>query len=176
MPQGENAISAGRREALDRANLPLRKVGRQNMRTLTIALTMWAALSGASVTLAQTTSDAVSMSAIALRDACVANGQGADLECSCVAGFFGGRLQEDEFHMLGVINRYVDSAGNVPDMTGVQAALASARVRFGVSEARFAEIMARFTELQTDGFFADRICTALRDQSPMPLSNTPAPK
>ncbi len=99
-----------------------------------------------------------------LYDACIANGQGGATECACMAGFYGGRLREDEYRLISIINQYTDAQGNVPDMPGVQRALQTERQRMGMSDARFAQIMQRFTQMEADGAYGDNICVPLRNR------------
>lgn len=99
-----------------------------------------------------------------LYDSCIRNAQGGPTECACMAGFYGGRLREDEYRLIAIINRYTDAQGNVPDMPGVQRALQVERERMGMSQERFGQIMQRFTTMETDGAYGDNICVALRDR------------
>jgi len=131
------------------------------MRTLLAALAAAAALSASGPAQAQAS---LATSASQLYDACIRNGQGGPTECACMAGFYGGRLREDEYRMISIINQYTDAQGNVPDMPGVQRALQVERQRMGMSEARFGQIMQRFTQMETDGAYGDNICVPLRNR------------
>jgi hypothetical protein len=97
-------------------------------------------------------------------DACLANNQGPPTECSCMAGFYGGRLAPEEFRLLAVLNRYVDSTGNVTDMPAAQQAMRDEAYKMGLSDARFAQAMQRFGSMDVDGAYGDRVCVPIRNR------------
>ncbi len=143
------------------------------MRRFAFVLTVCAALAAPNFARAQF-SDEVAASSAAMRAACVGNNLDP-AECACIVGFFAGRMAEDEFHLIAVVNQYIDAQGNIRDMAAAQQALQNTRIRLGINEARFAQIMQRFTELTADSAYGDRVCMALRAQSDIP-SNAFAPK
>ncbi|MDP3736964.1 MAG: hypothetical protein Q8R02_06220 [Hyphomonadaceae bacterium] len=104
--------------------------------------------------------DALGEAATKLYTACIANTQGGSAECACVAGFFAGRLQEDEYRIVGAINKFIDAQGNIADMDGALAAAEAERVRIGMTKARYTEVMQRFTTVDKDGAYGDRACSA----------------
>lgn len=100
-------------------------------------------------------------SAVQMYDTCAANGYGA-LECACMAGFYGGRLQPEEFRLLAVLNAHVDANGDIGDMPAAQQAMRSEAARIGMSDERFLQAMQRFSTMDRDGAEGDQVCTALR--------------
>ena len=130
------------------------------MRSMIVAGAMLALGVGAAPSVAQQ-SDGLAEAATKLYSACIANKQGGPTECACVAGFFAGRLKEDEYRIIGTINKYIDATGNVPDMAGAQAAAEAERVRLNMTRERYAEVMRRFSTMDADGAYADRACVAV---------------
>lgn len=108
-------------------------------------------------------SDGLAEAATKLYGACIANKQGGPAECACVAGFFAGRLKEDEYRIVGTINKYIDAQGNVADIAGAQAAAEAERVRLDMTKERYAEVMQRFMAMEVDGAYGDRACKAVAD-------------
>jgi hypothetical protein len=105
--------------------------------------------------------DNVAISSSRLYDACIANNQGPPAECACMAGFYGGRLNENEFRLLAVLNTFIDARGDVADMPGAQAALRAEAGRLGMTQSDFQSAMQRFSTLDADGAYGDRVCTVL---------------
>jgi hypothetical protein len=108
--------------------------------------------------------DALGASSTALFNACVNNAQGGSTECACMAGFYGGRLAEDEFRILAALNPHISATGEVPDMNAAHQSMFAARDSMGMSDERFDEVMQRFSSMNIDGAYGDRICVALRDK------------
>jgi hypothetical protein len=106
--------------------------------------------------------DTLSLSSSQIYDACITNNQGPPLECACMAGFYGGRLQADEYRLISVLNRYVGPGGAVRDMPAVQRAIRDEATTMGLSDQRFGQIMQRFSVMETDGAYGDRVCMVMR--------------
>jgi hypothetical protein len=81
-----------------------------------------------------------------------------------MAGFYGGRLAEDEFRILAALNPHINASGEVPDMNAAHQAMFAERDAMGMSTERFDEVMQRFSSMNVDGAYGDRICVALRDR------------
>jgi hypothetical protein len=121
-----------------------------------------AALGAAHIAAAQTTAEAtLGQAATRMQQSCVATGFSVS-ECACMTGFYSGRLQADEFHLLAVLNGFVGPDGQVQDMPAAQRALLAEASRLGVNDQRFQQIMQRFSEMPRDGAYADRVCVPLR--------------
>lgn len=133
------------------------------MRALVFVATCLGVLGVATFASSQQT-DPVPMSSSAIYDACIANNQGPPTECACMAGFFGGRLPAEEFRLLSVLNRHVDSSGNVSNMDVARQALVDESNRMGLSQDRFRQAMQRFSTMNEDGAYGDRVCVALRNK------------
>lgn len=109
-------------------------------------------------------SDMVALSSSQIYDACIANNQGPALECACMAGFYGGRLQADEYRIISVLNRFVGPGGEVRDMPAAQRAIRDEAVAIGLSDARFAQVMERFSTMEIDGAYGDRVCRVMQSK------------
>lgn len=121
-----------------------------------------AALGAAHLAAAQTSAQAtMGQAATRMQQSCVAKGF-SPTECACMTGFYSGRLQADEFHLLAVLNEFVGVDGQVSDMPAAQRALVAEAARLGADELRFQQIMQRFSEMPRDGAEADRVCVPLR--------------
>ncbi len=107
-------------------------------------------------------SDSLTLSSSQIYDACVTNNQGPPLECACMAGFYGGRLEADEYRLISVLNRFVGPGGEVRDMPATQRAIRDEAVSMGLSDRRFGEIMQRFSTMEVDGAYGDRVCMVMR--------------
>lgn len=106
--------------------------------------------------------DSLTLSSSQIYDACVTNNQGPPLECACMAGFYGGRLEADEYRLISVLNRFVGPGGEVRDMPATQRAIRDEAVSMGLSDRRFGEIMQRFSTMEVDGAYGDRVCMVMR--------------
>lgn len=108
--------------------------------------------------------ESLALSSSQIYDACITNNQGPALECACMAGFYGGRLQADEYRLLSVLNRFVGPGGEIADMPAVQRAIRAEAVAMGLSDQRFGQVMERFSTMQTDGAYGDQICMVMRNK------------
>lgn len=79
-----------------------------------------------------------------------------------MAGFFGGRLAEDEFLIVAALNPHIGPTGEIADLTAAHQSMFAARDAAGISETRFNEVVARLSTLDVDGQYGDRICLAFR--------------
>lgn len=132
------------------------------MRALMFAATALIAAGAATFASGQTGSDTVPVSSSYIYNACVQNNQGPPLECACMAGFYGGRLEQEEFRLIAVLNRYVDNTGAITNMAAVQQALRDEARSLGMSDERFQQAMQRFAVMDQDGAYGDRVCAGMR--------------
>ncbi len=102
-------------------------------------------------------------SASQMYDSCVANGL-SRTECACTVGFYGGRLKADEFRLVSVLNRHLAPDGQIVDPANALEELRSEARALGVSDARYEDIMARFSTMDQDGIYGDQVCVVLRDK------------
>lgn len=133
------------------------------MRTLLFTAVVAVAIGFAHFAGAQTTNEAtLPESATMMQRSCVANGFNPS-ECACMTGFYSGRLAPEEFRLLAVLNGFLGPNGQIGDMPAAQQALRAESARLGMSDQRFEIAMQRFSTLQQDGAYADRVCMALRN-------------
>jgi len=130
------------------------------MRALVFVAAMVLAVGAPSWAAAQTSQNSVSSSQ--LYDTCIANNLGPPLECACMAGFYGGRLEPIEFRLISVLNRYVVSTGAITNMDAAQAALRTEASNLGLSDQRFNQAMQRFATMDQDGAYGDQVCMVMR--------------
>lgn len=134
------------------------------MRKLAISWLVLVCATVSGVAIAQQSDDTLSTAATSIYDACRQNQHGTPTECACAAGFYAGRLQEDEYRVLSVLNQYIGSDGKVTDMQAARQAMRDAATRWGISDQRFTQIMQRFSSMNVDGGYGDRACVPLRDR------------
>ena len=96
-------------------------------------------------------------------DNCVAIG-GTATECACTVGFYGGRLAPDEFRMTSVLNGYIGEDGEITDPAAALEAMRTEARTMERSDARFMEVMERFSRMEEDGGYGDQVCVFLRDK------------
>ncbi len=134
------------------------------MRALILATVTAFAVGAAGLAHGQAGGDGLALSTSQIYDACVNNNQGPPLECSCMAGFYGGRLQADEYRLIAVLNRFVEPGGGVRDMPAAQRAIRNEASALGLSDQRFGQIMQRFSTMETDGAYGDQVCVVMRNK------------
>lgn len=103
------------------------------------------------------------LSASEMYDSCIANGA-SKTECACTAGFYGGRLKPDEFRMVAVLSGHLGPDGEIKDPAAAVQDMQSQAQAIGMDDARFEEVMARFSTMDRDGAYGDQVCVALRDK------------
>ncbi len=108
--------------------------------------------------------ESLALSSSQIYDACIANNQGPPLECACMAGFYGGRLQADEYRLIAVLNRFVGPGGAVTDMPGAQNAIRAEAIAIGMTDQRFSQVMQRFATMEVDGAYGDQVCMVMRNK------------
>lgn len=89
---------------------------------------------------------------------CLTLETGSVSECSCVAGFYAGATDADEFQIFAASLRFSNANGEVADIPGLQAALAARKAELGLTDARFNAIIAGFRAYDKLGEKADSIC------------------
>lgn len=132
------------------------------MRALIFAATALIVAGAATFASGQTGSDTVPVSSSYIYNACIENNQGPPLECACMAGFYGGRLDQEEYRLIAVLNRYVDNTGTLTNMAAAQQALRDEARTLGLSDQRFQQAMQRFSVMDQDGAYGDRVCAHMR--------------
>lgn len=102
-------------------------------------------------------------SASDLYDRCIAN-DGSKTECACTAGFYGGRLKPDEFRMVSVLSGHLGPDGELTDPAAALQDMRTEAQVIGMGDARFQEVMERFSTMDRDGAYGDQVCVGLRDR------------
>ena len=92
---------------------------------------------------------------------CMRSPSGTTAECSCVAGFYAGATEEDEFQLVSAVVDFIAADGDVPDMPGMQAAMKAAKTDLNLTDARYDELIQRFLKFDELGAKGDGICVPL---------------
>ena len=87
-------------------------------------------------------------------------------QCTCIAGFFAGATEDDEFQLIGVLVPFIAPDGSIADMPSMQSAAQAHKTAAGMTDARFLELVDRFTKFGSLGAKSDTICEALMTRTP----------
>ncbi len=98
-------------------------------------------------------------------DWCARLPTGSVSECSCVAGFFAGVTEDDEFQLISIIIDYITDDGGITDVPAMQAAVAAHKTAVGMSDERLQELATRFGDFGSIGDKADAICVPMKDHA-----------
>lgn len=127
------------------------------------ALAVVALLMSPLPTAAAQTTDARGAAANKIYDWCQRLPSGTVSECSCVAGFYAGVTEDDEFQLIAVIVDYITADGGISDTTAMQAAVNAHQTAVGMTDDRLQELATRFTNFASIGAKADSICVPIKD-------------
>jgi hypothetical protein len=94
---------------------------------------------------------------------CMRAPSGSIAECSCVAGFYAGVTEPDEFQVVAAVVDFISADGEVADMNGMVAAMQAAKVDLNLTDARYNELIERFTKFEETGSKGDSVCGPLKD-------------
>lgn len=90
---------------------------------------------------------------------------GSVSECSCVARFFAGATEEDEYQVIGALVDFIGPDGAIADPDGVLAAITAHQQSVGLSDERLSELMERFLTFGELGEKSDAICVPVKDHA-----------
>ena len=94
---------------------------------------------------------------------CMRAPSGSIAECSCVAGFYAGVTEPDEFQVVAAVVDFISADGEVADMNGMVAAMQAAKVDLNLTDARYNDLIERFTKFDEIGSKGDSVCGPLKD-------------
>ena len=90
---------------------------------------------------------------------------GTVAECSCVAGFYAGVTEDDEFQLIAVVVDYITADGEISDIPAMQASVSAHQVAVGMTTERLQELATRFGNFAAIGEKADSICVPVKDHA-----------
>lgn len=96
---------------------------------------------------------------------CMRSSSGSVAECSCVAGFYAGVTAPDEFQMIAAVVDFIAPDGSVPDTDGMLAALKTSKTNLNLTDARYDELIQRFSTFGEIGTKGDGICVPLKEHA-----------
>lgn len=94
---------------------------------------------------------------------CMRAPSGSISECSCIAGFYAGVTASDEFQVIAAVVDFISADGEVANMDGMVAAMQAAKVDLNLTDARYNELIERFTKFDEIGSKGDNACMPLSD-------------
>jgi hypothetical protein len=103
--------------------------------------------------------------AIRIYDWCLELETGTVSECACVAGFYAGATEPDEFSLLSSTVPYFDINGDVEDVDAMRADLLNMKAALSMTEERYNEILAGFAAFGELGPRADAVCIPVESEA-----------
>ena len=96
-------------------------------------------------------------------DWCMRAPTGTIAECSCVAGFYAGVTAPDELQVIAAVVDFIAPDGSVPNMDGMVAAMQASKADLNLTDARYNELIQRFTTFEEIGTKGDNACVPLKN-------------
>lgn len=90
---------------------------------------------------------------------------GSVAECSCVAGFYAGVTEDDEFQLIAVIVDFITQDGDISDVPAMQVVVNAHKAAVGMSDERLQELATRFSNFAAIGEKADAVCVPVKDHA-----------
>ena len=88
---------------------------------------------------------------------------GSQSECGCVAGFYAGATEDDEYEMIAAFVDFITPEGGISDNDGMIAAVRKRQTEMSMSEERFNEIFQGFATFGELGARADSYCLPVEE-------------
>lgn len=89
---------------------------------------------------------------------CMRLDSGSPSECGCVAGFYAGATDDDEYQMVAAIVDFITPEGEISDMEAMQAAVMAEKDVLQLTDERLDEIIETFLVFDQLGVKADGVC------------------
>ena len=93
---------------------------------------------------------------------CMKRPDGTPSECGCVAGFYAGATEDDEFRIVARMVEHLTFDGEIADQTAMIAALQEEAIGQSMSRERFGEIIDGFASFDILGAKSDAVCVPLK--------------
>jgi hypothetical protein len=94
---------------------------------------------------------------------CMRLDSGSPSECGCVAGFYAGVTQDDEFEMVGAIVDFITPEGGISDNEAMTAAILAKKEAMQMNDTRLDEIVETFLTFDQLGEKADGVCVPVEN-------------
>ena len=94
---------------------------------------------------------------------CMRLDSGSPSECGCVAGFYAGVTEDDEYQIIGAMVDFITEEGGISDQEAMETAVLDQKAALQITDERFNEIVTGFAAFDQLGAKADGICLPVKN-------------